>query len=66
MSLIIDDRCQTLTYFGFEVEELKDFITSNKLRGVDRIVPIGKSLDMGVIWDGYDIINHLSRTVDIY
>ena len=66
LSLIIDDRCQTLTYFGFEVEELKDFITSNKLRGVDRIVPIGKSLDMGVIWDGYDIINHLSRTVDIY
>ena len=66
LSLIIDDRCQTLTYFGFEVEELKDFITSNKLRGVDRIVPIGKSLDMGVIWDGYDIINHLSRTVDVY
>ena len=66
LSSIIDNRYQTMTYFGFEVKELKDFIISNKLRGIDRIVPIGRSLDMDVIWDGYDIINHLSRTVDIF
>ena len=66
LSLIVDDRCQTLTYFGFEVDELKNFVISNKLRGIDRIVPIGRSLDMNVIWDGYDVINHLSRTIDIY
>ena len=66
LSTIINDRYQTMTYFGFEVEELKSFIISSKLRGIDRVVPIGKSLDMSVIWDGYDIINHLSRTVDVY
>jgi hypothetical protein len=66
LSLVIDDRCQTLTYFGFEVDEMNNFVVSNKLRGIDRIVPIGRSLDMDVIWDGYDIINHLSRTIDIY
>ena len=66
LSSIIDDRYQTMTYFGFEVEELKNFVISSKLRGIDRIVPIGRSLDMDVIWDGYDIINHLSRTVDIF
>jgi hypothetical protein len=65
LSKIIDERCQTLTYFGFNVEELKSFVVSNKLRGIDRIVPIGRSLDMGVIWDGYDIIEHLSRIVHI-
>ncbi len=65
LSEIIDERCQTLTYFGFDVEELKNFVVSNKLRGIDRIVPIGRSLDMGVIWDGYDIIEHLSRIVHI-
>ena len=63
---IINDRCQTLTYFGFDVEELRNFVTSNQLRGIDRIVPIGRSLDMDVVWDGYDIIEHLSRRVDIY
>ena len=66
LSSIIDDRYQTMTYFGFEAEELKNFVISSKLRGIDRIVPIGRSLDMDVIWDGYDIIHHLSRTVDIF
>ena len=66
LAAIIDDRCQTLTYFGFDNKELKNFIVSNQLHGIDRIVPIGRSLDMDVIWDGYDIINHLSRTIDIY
>ena len=66
LSLIIDNRCQTLTYFGFDTEQLKNFVISNKLLGIDRIVPIGRSLDMDVIWDGYDIISHLSRTIDIY
>ena len=66
LSLIIDDRYQTMTYFGFEIDELRDFIISSKLRGIDRIVPIGRSMDMDVIWDGYDIINHLSRIIDIH
>ena len=66
LSLIIDNRCQTLTYFGFDTEQLKNFVISSKLLGIDRIVPIGRSLDMDVIWDGYDIISHLSRTIDIY
>jgi len=66
LSAVIDDRCQTLTYYGFDIEDLKNFIVSNQLRGIDRIVPIGSSLDMDAIWDGYDIIDHLSRTVNIY
>ena len=66
LSLIIDDRCQTLTYFGYDLKELKDFVVNAKLRGIDRIVPIGRSMDMDVIWDGYDVLNHLSRTIDIY
>jgi hypothetical protein len=66
LDTVIDDRCQTLTYFGFDIKELKNFVVSNQLRGIDRIVPIGGSLDMDVIWDGYDIIDHLSRTIDIY
>lgn len=63
---VIDDRCQTLTYFGFDIKELENFVVSNQLRGIDRIVPIGRSLDIDVIWDGYNIIDHLSRTIDIY
>jgi len=66
LSEVVDDRCQTLTYLGFSKEYLHQFVVRNQLRGVDRIVPVGRSLDMGVIWDGYDIIGHLSRIVHIY
>mgnify|MGYP000209204907 CR=1 FL=1 len=66
LSGVINGRCQTLTYFGFGIEDLSNFVVSNQLRGIDRIVPIGSSMDMDVMWDGYDIINHLSRSIDIY
>jgi hypothetical protein len=32
---------------------------------VDRIVPIGQALDIGLYWDGYDIIPSLTKTIEI-
>jgi Acyl-CoA reductase (LuxC). len=61
----IDKKIQTLTYFGMDKNELVKFVIDNNLTGIDRIVPIGSSLDMNVIWDGYDIISSLSRIIDI-
>ena len=40
-------------------------IKTQKFKGVDRIVPIGGSLDINLIWDGINVINHLSRIVNI-
>jgi hypothetical protein len=51
--------------FGFSEEELKDFIKNSNLRGIDRIVPIGKSLDFSIIWDGFNLIESLSRSVQV-
>ena len=65
LASIVDDRFQTLTYFGFDQEFLESFVMRNRLRGIDRIVPVGKALDMGSIWDGYDIVSSLSRIVEI-
>lgn len=62
---IITPGYQTLTYFGFDKDQLADFITSQRLRGIDRIVPIGKAVDMDIIWDGYDIPATLTRVIDI-
>jgi hypothetical protein len=62
---IVDARFQTLTYFGFTEIALRQFVTTNRLTGIDRIVPIGRALDMGVLWDGFDTISCLSRLVDI-
>ena len=37
----------------------------NHLKGIDRIVPIGQTLDMNFFWDGYDINKILTRVIDI-
>lgn len=62
---IITEKYQTLIYFGLDAEELRQNVIDNNLRGIDRIVPVGKSLDIGVIWDGYDLVRSLSRIVSL-
>lgn len=59
------NRCQTLGYYGFDKEFLNDFINSNSISGVDRMVPIGKTMDFSLVWDGYDLIRQLSRKITI-
>jgi len=61
----INNRYQTLTYFGLEKNILKKFILKNKLEGIDRIVPIGQALDINFFWDGYDLNKILTRVIDI-
>jgi len=61
----ITDRVQTLVYYGYEPLELQRFVIDNGLHGIDRIVPIGSALDIDIIWDGFDLINELTRIVDI-
>jgi len=61
---IISNKYQTLTYFGLNKLSLKNFVIDNKLNGIDRIVPIGKALEMSLIWDGFDTIRSLSRIID--
>ena len=62
---IINSKYQTMTYFGADRLQLLDFVVKNRLSGIDRIVPIGNALDIGVIWDGYDIVRSLSRIIDM-
>ncbi len=61
----INSRYQTLSYYGVQKKMLKDFIFKNSLNGIDRVVPIGQTLDMSFFWDGYDINRVLTRVIDI-
>lgn len=62
---VCDLRCQTLTYFGLKEEDIKNFLEVDRPIGIDRIVPMGKSMDFTLIWDGYDLIRQMSRRVVI-
>jgi hypothetical protein len=44
---------------------LINFFKKIKPLGIDRIVPIGKTLDFSLNWDGYDLINQMSRIIEI-
>jgi len=62
---IVNKKYQTLTYLGVEPSELSEFVISNRLRGIDRIVPVGNALDIDVIWDGHDVLKELTRIIDV-
>jgi len=59
----ITKKCQTVTYFGLNKKQIESFVLKNNLFGIDRVVPIGKALDINLVWDGYDVIDSLSRTI---
>ena len=61
---VLNNKFQTLTYFGITKEKLEAFAKSNLL-GIDRIVPVGQALEISLVWDGYDINKTLTRVVDI-
>ena len=60
---VVTEKFQTITQFGVDVEGLRRQIVERGLRGIDRIVQIGKAMDIGVFWDGHDLIRELSRVV---
>ena len=62
---IINLKYQTLSYYGLSKSELTEFIKNDKPSGIDRIVPIGKTMDFSFFWDGHDLISSLSRAIEI-
>lgn len=61
----VTEKFQTVAFFGIDPEIVRRFVVENHLRGIDRIVPIGKAMDIGIIWDGFDLVRILSRYVDV-
>lgn len=60
---IVNPRYQTLTCFGVDSNALAQMIVADGLVGIDRVVPVGRALDIGVVWDGYDLVRTMSRIV---
>lgn len=62
---IVNEKYQTLAYYGFTQQDLYDFILHNRLTGIDRIVPFGETTAFSLTWDGMNLIERMSRVVDI-
>ena len=57
--------CQTLSYYGVERETLLRAVLAMRPAGVDRIVPMGRTMDFALVWDGIDLIRTMSRVVQV-
>ena len=62
----ITKKHQTISQYGFDTNELREMILTTQPRGIDRVVPIGKSLEFSYIWDGNDLLKSFSREVEIW
>ena len=62
---IISNKYQTITYSGVSKKIFSENIIKQNLKGIDRIVPVGKALDIDIIWDGYDLVHYLTRVINI-
>ncbi len=65
LNLLINEKFQTLCYFGVDIDSLKQWILKSNIRGIDRIVPVGQALDINTLWDGMDLIRQLSREISL-
>ncbi|MFD1736768.1 acyl-CoA reductase [Bacillus salitolerans] len=62
---IFTKKDQTLSYYGFDKDELIQLIKMTNGRGIDRIIPVGKALEFQEIWDGYNLPLYLTREVSV-
>lgn len=56
-------HCQTIGVLG-EDTIVKPLLESG-IRGVDRVVAIGHSMDFDLVWDGYNLVERLTRIISI-
>ena len=47
-----------------DIENIRPLLESG-IKGVDRVVAIGKTMDFDFIWDGYDLISQLTRVISV-
>lgn len=65
LSRIVNQRFQTLSYIGIAPTVLVTLVREKRMTGIDRIVPVGKTLDFALDWDGYDLISTFSRVISV-
>ena len=57
------EKLQTVSYLGIDPGVIQMLVEENNCKGIDRIVPMGHTMDFELKWDGYDLIRELSRCV---
>lgn len=62
---MISPKEQTLSYYGYTLEELNTFSAGTNGPFFDSLVPIGKAHTFSHVWDGYNLFDLYQRDVRI-
>ena len=65
LASVLVRKDQTLTHFGLSRDELLALVRATGGRGLDRVVPMGQALAFAAVWDGYDLVDELTRLVTV-
>jgi hypothetical protein len=64
LQMIVNGKFQTMTYFGYSIDSLRDLVLGMPLKGIDRVVPVGQAFDISINWDGVNFVETLSRIIE--
>jgi len=63
---VLTKACQTVSVLGVEKQTVKELVFKYGVRGVDRIVTMGQTMGIEFYWDGFKMIDNMSRIVYSY
>jgi hypothetical protein len=58
---VLTEKTQTIACAGIEPSAVREFLLAAGVRGGDRAVRMGHTMDFSLVWDGFDLIRTLSR-----
>lgn len=58
---VLTPKTQTVACAGIEPSAIREFVRESGVKGADRIVCIGHTMDYSLVWDGIDLVRTLSR-----
>ncbi len=63
---LLGKQCQTVAVLGIDKEAVTELVRTYGVRGVDRVVDLGDTMGLEFTWDGYKMIETMSRVVYIF
>lgn len=61
----VTSQDQTLTHYGFDPQIIEKLARHLNGRGPTRFVPVGEALRFSEIWDGYNLLQELTRCINV-
>ncbi len=62
---LMGKRCQSVSCLGIEPEKIAIMALRHGVRGIDRVVRMGHTMDLSFIWDGFDMVSAMSRVITV-